>query len=121
MSRTKLATARNALVRQDDAILIGAAAFDRRTGTLKCSAPDGSQLVAVTPRTVPEAAGARINEVDRSGWVSLTGATKDRIGRVSPKVWAVSPTGQLFGPFAGETSQIADGAIEVRDRVHPLG
>lgn len=71
--------------------------------------------------TVPGAVGSvGIAEADRgSGWLALTGRTEDILGRKHPQSWALSPDGDLFGPFPGQQAWVADGLISVDGRLYP--
>lgn len=81
-----------------------------------------------TPKVVriPGSPRIAIAEADTSGWVAVEGSTHNIVGERTLTTWAISPEGQLHGPFTGATaaqdgsSTIADGVLRIGSRVLPL-
>lgn len=59
-------------------------------------------------------------DADQSGWLLVTADIADAVGDEHPCTWALSPDGDLHGPFAGRSASIEDGLIQVDGVVHPL-
>jgi outer membrane protein assembly factor BamB len=55
-----------------------------------------------------------------SGWMALTGSTTDITGDVTPQCWALSPSGDLFGPAPGPGCYVDEGILQTGDGVYPL-
>lgn len=55
-----------------------------------------------------------------SGWMALTGRTRDITGDASPQCWAVSPAGQLFGPAPGPGCYVDEGILQTGAGMYPL-
>ena len=55
-----------------------------------------------------------------SGWMALTGRTRDFTGDVTPQCWALSQSGQLFGPVPGPGCYVDEGIMEAGRSVYPL-
>jgi hypothetical protein len=55
-----------------------------------------------------------------SGWVALAGRTRDFTGEASPQCWALSPSGQLFGPEPGPGCYVDEGILQTGAGVYPL-
>lgn len=76
-----------------------------------------------TDRVVP-VPGPRIHRtVDSdpaSGWLAVTGHVEDPVGDEHNAAWALSPEGNLHGPFTGRSAYVEDGLIMVDRTVHPL-
>ncbi|WP_162253966.1 outer membrane protein assembly factor BamB family protein [Janibacter sp. Soil728] len=76
-----------------------------------------------TDRVVP-VPGPRIHrslESDpTSGWLVVSGHVEDPVGDDHPQAWALSPEGDLHGPFTGRSAYAEDGVIMVDSTVHPL-
>ncbi|KOX14807.1 outer membrane protein assembly factor BamB family protein [Micromonospora profundi] len=76
-----------------------------------------------TGRTVkiPEAVTIRVGNVDvSSGWIGLSGATRDFTGAKTDTCWAFSPDGRLSDPFPGRICFVDDGLLEIQGNVHPI-
>lgn len=55
-----------------------------------------------------------------SGWLAVTGHVEDPVGDEHSTAWALSPDGDLHGPFPGRSAYVEDGLIMVDDVVYPL-
>ena len=59
------------------------------------------------------------------GWVALSAKVHDLVGDAQPRAWALSPTGELHGPYSGPDAYrgvtVGPGVLQVGSRVHPLG
>lgn len=59
------------------------------------------------------------------GWVALSAKVPDLVGDAQPRAWALSPTGELHGPYSGPDAYrgvtVGPGVLQVGSRVHPLG
>lgn len=75
---------------------------------------------------IPGPPSLDIAEADVSGWVAVVGATRDIVGDRHRATWAVSPEGEVRGPFVGGSAAqdgaatMADGVLRVGARVYPL-
>lgn len=70
---------------------------------------------------IPDAASVRINGVDvSSGWMALSGTTRDLTGEESNRCWALSQDGQLSAAIPGICFQVADGLLETQSGVYPI-
>lgn len=74
------------------------------------------RVVAVPgPQTYQDVATDRT-----SGWLLVTGRVADPVGDEHTRSWALSPDGDLHGPFTGRSAYVEDGLVQVDDRVLPL-
>ncbi|SMG48238.1 outer membrane protein assembly factor BamB family protein [Agreia pratensis] len=55
-----------------------------------------------------------------SGWIALSGRTRDFTGDVSRLCWALSPDGELFGPAPGPGCYVDEGIMDAGHAVYPL-
>lgn len=84
----------------------------------------GSGLWEVGTDRVVTVPGLRIHrsmESDpTSGWLVLTGLVADPVGGERAHTWALSPDGDLHGPYRGRSVSIGDGLVAVDGTVHPV-
>ncbi|MBQ1046252.1 PQQ-binding-like beta-propeller repeat protein [Micromonospora sp. C72] len=76
-----------------------------------------------TGRTVkvPDAVAIRVGNVDvSSGWIGLSGTTRDFTGATTRTCWAFSPDGRLSAPFPGAVCLVEDGLLETSGDVYPI-
>jgi hypothetical protein len=70
---------------------------------------------------IPDAYSVSEYSIDAySGWLAITGRTRDVTGDVTPQCWALSPSGQLFGPVPGPGCYVDEGILSVGRSVYPL-
>jgi hypothetical protein len=70
---------------------------------------------------VPDAASVEIDGVDVfSGWMALSGSSRDITGEEADQCWAVAQTGHVYGPVPGGNCVAADGVLQTSDGVYPL-
>lgn len=76
-----------------------------------------------TDRVVP-VPGPRVHRTvesdPTSGWLVVTGHVEDPVGDEHSTAWALSPEGDLHGPFTGRSAYVEDGLLMVDDVVFPL-
>ncbi|WP_205472402.1 PQQ-binding-like beta-propeller repeat protein [Nocardioides sp. SYSU D00038] len=71
---------------------------------------------------VPDAVTATVADADvGSGWLALSGTTRDLTGAESDRCWAVSPEGWVSDPVPGSDCRVAGGLLVADDEVHPVG
>jgi hypothetical protein len=70
---------------------------------------------------IPDADSVDDYSIDvHSGWMALTGSTRDVTGETSPQCWALSPTGELFGPAPGPGCYVDEGILQTGAGIYPL-
>jgi hypothetical protein len=70
---------------------------------------------------IPDAHSISDYSVDSySGWVAISGRTRDVTGDVTPQCWALSPSGQLFGPVPGPGCYVDEGILAAGVSIYPL-
>jgi len=70
---------------------------------------------------IPDAESIDDYSVDaRSGWIALSGRTRDITGDVNRLCWALSPDGELFGPAPGPGCYVDEGIMDAGHAVYPL-
>jgi hypothetical protein len=78
--------------------------------------PGTGQLVEI-----PDAVTIGVENIDvSSGWVALSGTTRDLTGSASDQCWALSQDGRLSDPFPGSDCRVADGLLQSQDDVYPV-
>nr|WP_181035722.1 PQQ-binding-like beta-propeller repeat protein [Clavibacter michiganensis] len=71
--------------------------------------------------TIPDAESIDDYSVDAySGWIALSGRTRDFTGDVTRLCWALSPDGELFGPAPGPGCYVDEGIMDAGHAVYPL-
>jgi hypothetical protein len=70
---------------------------------------------------IPDADSISDYSVDaHSGWIALSGRTRDITGDTTSQCWAFSPSGELFGPAPGTGCWVDEGVMAANDLVYPL-
>lgn len=70
---------------------------------------------------VPDAESIDDYSIDvHSGWIALSGRTRDITGDVTRLCWALSPDGELLGPAPGPGCYVDEGIMEAGRAVYPL-
>lgn len=70
---------------------------------------------------VPDAATVRLEGVDvSSGWMALSGTTRDLTGAESDRCWALSQDGQLSAAIPGTSCSVSDGLLRVQEDIYPV-
>ncbi|GAB3617426.1 hypothetical protein GCM10027416_19830 [Okibacterium endophyticum] len=91
------------------------ALLDRDTGAALWN-PRTGEIVEI-----PDAVRIGIDGVDvSSGWLALSGTTRDLTGVESDQCWALSQDGRLAGPIAGRSCDVAEGLLTVQQDVYPV-
>lgn len=71
--------------------------------------------------TIPDAESIDDYNIDAySGWIALSGRTRDFTGDVTRLCWALSPDGELFGPAPGPGCYVDEGIMDAGHAVYPL-
>jgi hypothetical protein len=90
--------------------------LDLESGEAALWNPDTDAIV-----DVPGAVSLEIEAIDAySGWMALSGATQDLTGEQVSRCWALSPSGQLFGPVPGDGCAVDEALLSSSDGVYPL-
>lgn len=70
---------------------------------------------------VPDAVEVHIAGVDvSSGWMALSGTTRDLTGAESDQCWAVSQDGQVSAPIPGPNCYVSEGLLRNQRAVYPV-
>jgi outer membrane protein assembly factor BamB len=70
---------------------------------------------------IPDAESIDDYNIDAySGWIALSGRTRDFTGDVTRLCWALSPDGELFGPAPGPGCYVDEGIMDAGHAVYPL-
>jgi outer membrane protein assembly factor BamB len=55
-----------------------------------------------------------------SGWMALSGTTEDITGTPTPQCWALSQSGELYGPAPGPGCYVDEGILQTDAGIYPL-
>jgi outer membrane protein assembly factor BamB len=105
---------------------VGLPSDEQRATQVWTVVDQGAELSMWNPGTgqlvrIPDAVTVGVEEIDvSSGWVALSGTTRDLTGAESDQCWALSQEGRLSDPVPGPRCRVADGLLLSGDDVFPV-